>query len=159
MDLDLRECALHEAAHACYASAIGWDVLSLRVSSEDDGVSSISLPFRKNELPADFRRAPIQTRAELVCIIGVLLAPSIVLGIPINGSDHRELQTWQYVWDGCKWAHHEGLDWPVLERVATEDVRCWLAQPGTQRRLAVVAQELAQRRFLSGKDFLNLSQR
>jgi hypothetical protein len=149
----LWQTCVHEAAHGLMAFTCGWPVLELRCAAARDGVCYLAMPFRPLDMPQRFRVTPLQTRRELVEIVSVLAAPSIVLGVDHSAGDQGDLWVWQYVWSRCRYASSVGHEWKTIYDEAETAVERWLERPGTTDQLVRVAQALEHRRFLSGEDF------
>jgi hypothetical protein len=85
----------------------------------------------------------------------VLSAPSVALGIPVEGGDERELHFWGHVYDKVRHAYGDPPFEDLVKR-ARSQVVLWLGDPAHERQLARVAEVLAHRRYLSDTDFLAL---
>jgi hypothetical protein len=151
----LRETAIHEAAHACLAHHYGWQVICLRASAWHDGITYWVAPMAPLDLQRLYRTNPARTRQYLVQTLATLIAPSVTLGLPVEGGDERDLHTWQYVYERTRHAYGDP-PFDDLVRQAWVEVALWLADPTHTRQLAMVAGTLAHRRYLSGADFLAL---
>src|SRR5262245_59669787 len=138
MDEGLKHTARHESAHACLAYHYCWRVLSLSASAYHDGETRMVLPMTPLELQARYRAAPIHTCQQLTRILATVCAPSVVLGIPVEGGDERDLHTWAYVYERTRHAYGDP-PFDDLVRQARVEVALWLADPTHTRQLAMVA--------------------
>jgi hypothetical protein len=130
-----------------------WPVIDLQVRLARDGVCHTIMPMQPLEMPGKFRATPLQTRRELVQIISVLIAPSLVLGVAHSAGDEGDLTVWEHVWDKCRWGSYWGDPWAMLYGEAEDAVHSWLQKPGTTACLERVAQELARRRYIDAETF------
>jgi hypothetical protein len=148
----LYETAMHEAAHAALAHHYGWPVLSLRATALHDGEVRMILPLSFLELRPAYRASPVRARQHLTAILGVVSAPSVVLGTPTDGGDANELCTWSFVYEQIRHAYGDP-PFGDLVRQARAEVAAWLQTPGTIKSLERVAEELSRRRFLDAEAF------
>jgi hypothetical protein len=150
------QTCVHEASHGLMAREYDWPVVDLRCDAAREGVCHLITPMQPLEMPPRFRAAPLQARKELVQIVSMIIAPSIVLGVEHSAGDQGDLWTWEYVWNKCRYSSYHGSPWDTIYGEAEDAVHTWLQRPGTAECLERVAQELARRRVLSAEDFKKL---
>jgi hypothetical protein len=144
--------AKHEAAHALYGARCGFEVYSLRADA-DGGATEARLPFPPVELRNWYDLAPLQTRSELQQSIGMIVAPSVLLGEPTSGTDRTELHKWGLAWRVCRLdTRPAGPPFLAIEAAARGDVVAWLRFPGVRAAVHRLATALAARGALAGRE-------
>lgn len=148
--MDQNEClriARHEAAHGLFGTHCGIPVESIRCAPWGETIAR--LPLQTWELKPMYQYYPARTMRQLVQILGMINAPSIVQNVPLGGGDADHLAQWRHAW-----ARGGGqAPWSFVLSESREVVRAWSVAPGTQRQLTRLAGTLAQRRVLDGKQW------
>jgi hypothetical protein len=151
------ETAFHESLHALYAAEQGWHIETVVVSAARDGFSAIALPvtIQHQHLYRAHCHNPQQARRDVVNIVACLLAPSIVLEVPVSAGDLSDLTMWKDLWtSSCSYS--SGVSATMIEDEARRAVELWASVPGRAEHITRVAGALDGRGMLSGQDVLDL---
>jgi hypothetical protein len=131
MDLTARlRTALHETAHAAYASHCGFIVDSVNVSP---GETLMQLPFETWGLVVHYRRDPPKALHNLINIVGVIVAPGDVLGVPTTGGDLDRLGEFRQAWEEARLlTTPAGPQWGDVCARAHKAVQQWYEGAGSK---------------------------
>jgi hypothetical protein len=133
------ETSVHEAAHAGYAAHCGYSVLEVDIARQR---TLYRPPFTPEGLSCCWHDERKATQQHLTQVLGIALAPYVHAGAldGLDEGDAAHVQMWQHAWDALSSSHgHPPAPWNMLVNSARRHVILWLARPGVESALELLA--------------------
>jgi hypothetical protein len=109
------------------------------------GETELSFPFTPSSLYLFYRKRPDETHRQMIKVLGVIMAPHVIQGSPLEGAD--DVADWRQAYNALPAA---SVHWKnVLDDVRAY-VRSWYRAPGRADLVDKVAQALSKRLAVYG---------
>jgi hypothetical protein len=128
---------MHEARHAAFAFWCGYTVLDVDLLRQ----RTLYLPpFNPDRLAFWWDEDRRQTQRHMTQLIGCIIAPYVGDVRPMDEGDATHAEMWRQTWERqLPERFGAPAPWPVIVASARRRVTLWLARPGVEPSLAMLA--------------------